>query len=309
MKNAFTLAGTLLFVVSTSIGCITGKDRPRDGGTLEDLPVGPTWPLATRAANRRFILGTGFDNAMKSTLAFGAIAVCKNFDGAGQAAIAIAIPNAPDTFNSQTVGAAGQVFVLVGPVYGTPAPSAPQDRPLGDGIDHALRVYGGTPSDHIGDALACGDLDGDGAEDLLIGAPEAADGRGEVYVFFGRNRATDKDISLAKDRAKVDIILQGARIGDHLGASVAVLRGVVADAPERGTIVMGSPGFDGLAGAAMDRGAVFLHLIPTPRLTPGQTVLVNPDKLKEQRLAAILGDHDGEGLGTTLATGRLSTNA
>ena len=45
------------------------------------------------------------------------------------------------------------------------------------------------PGDTLGVALATGDLDGDGRDDLVVGAPTASGGRGSAYVVLGSDGA------------------------------------------------------------------------------------------------------------------------
>ncbi len=69
---------------------------------------------------------------------------------------------------------AGTAHLLYGPLEG----SVP--------LDEADVVYAGTAAgDYTGAAVAAGDLDGDGAIDIAIGAAQALDGAGEVYLLFG----------------------------------------------------------------------------------------------------------------------------
>jgi hypothetical protein len=59
------------------------------------------------------------------------------------------------------------------------------------------------------------DLDGDGIDDLILPAPEAADGAGRVYVFSGVPE-------LDGDASEADVTIQGAGTGEMLGESYAV---------------------------------------------------------------------------------------
>ena len=61
-----------------------------------------------------------------------------------------------------------------------------------------VRVSGSTPGSGFGGAgVAVGDVYGDGRADLVVGAPEAAGTRGELYCFFGTERGLEsRDLSV-----------------------------------------------------------------------------------------------------------------
>src|SRR5207253_269202 len=46
-----------------------------------------------------------------------------------------------------------------------------------------VTVFGAKAGDQLGAALATGDLDGDGKDDLVVGAPGAQNGAGAVLLF------------------------------------------------------------------------------------------------------------------------------
>ncbi len=67
-----------------------------------------------------------------------------------------------------------------------------------------------------------GDVDGDGIDDLIIGAsaadPNGRDDAGASYVVFGRDQGFPATIDLASD---ADLIIQGAAACDCSGCSVS----------------------------------------------------------------------------------------
>jgi len=88
-----------------------------------------------------------------------------------------------------------------------------------------LTIYGADAGDYLADrfSLSSGDFNGDGKDDILVGAP-LADGpgnaranAGEAYVIFGRGDGEEMD--LAADQP--DLTIVGANAGDNLGFVVA----------------------------------------------------------------------------------------
>ncbi|MEQ1503573.1 MAG: VCBS repeat-containing protein, partial [Myxococcota bacterium] len=115
----------------------------------------------------------------------------------------------------------------------------------------ATCVAAETPTDSFGASIAGGhDLDGDGVDDLAVGAPTAGGvlaGPGAVYVFSG-----GAGIPAADTEATVTI--RGLNGLDALGTSVAVM-----DLDDDGVadLMIGAPGVDGLVADAGDAYAFF----------------------------------------------------
>lgn len=101
----------------------------------------------------------------------------------------------------------GRAYVFFGPVSGQHA-SASAD----------VIITGEFSSDSFGLSVAsAGDVDGDGVDDLVVGAPHAPLGfldPGRAYVFFG-------PIAGAMSAAAADFILRGETDNDMFGTSVA----------------------------------------------------------------------------------------
>jgi hypothetical protein len=171
-----------------------------------------------------------------------------------------------------------------------------------------LSIYGASASDHLGAAVAIGDVDNDGALDIAAGAPDAAGPEdlrplaGEAYVIKGGQvlnpapPATSKRIDISLDTAALTVF--GAAAGDHLGACVAA--GVVNSLSNRDTVedlLIGAPG------AVSTRGTVNV-LFGGSGLTqfPGRDVLLGQDDLRLIGIAA------GDELGWAIATGDIDDN-
>jgi len=71
-------------------------------------------------------------------------------------------------------------------------------------------IFDGEPNSTFGISTACGDVDGDGYDDIIIGASRYDNDRGRVYLFHG---GPDLD-------ATADLILEGRHEGDHFGSSI-----------------------------------------------------------------------------------------
>jgi FG-GAP repeat len=73
----------------------------------------------------------------------------------------------------------------------------------GEEASPTLRVHGEHRGDHLGEALAFGDLDGDGLADLVIGAPLADPGgrtdAGEVIVIWGSRDLAGASLFLSEE--------------------------------------------------------------------------------------------------------------
>ena len=120
---------------------------------------------------------------------------------------------------------AGAVRVVFGPLDESTTPVA-------------LHLLGEVGSDEAGTAVASvGDVDGDGATDVIVGAPGAEDGDGVVYVVG----APSVDGSLGDATAR----LQGES-GDGVGVWLSGVGDVDGDG--YADLALGAPGADGGAG-------------------------------------------------------------
>jgi hypothetical protein len=103
------------------------------------------------------------------------------------------------------------------------APAAPATPSGADVV-----IDGAGDFDHFGRALAVGDVDGDGAADIVAGAPRAdgpLDSRadcGEVFVIFGAAALPPRiDLSAPQPGARVAQII-GRSAGDAFGSAVPI---------------------------------------------------------------------------------------
>ncbi len=88
-------------------------------------------------------------------------------------------------------------------------------------LDATLLVTGEASTDNLGySAQIIGDLDGDGMQDLLLGAPAASSTTkpGKAYVFYGVNT-----LSGTVSASLADAVISGSNNGDRFGFAVAGL--------------------------------------------------------------------------------------
>ncbi|MEL7466796.1 MAG: integrin alpha, partial [Pseudomonadota bacterium] len=149
--------------------------------------------------------------------------------------------------------AAGEVFVVFGSADGF---GARFDVNTLDGTN-GFRIQGADPADNLGGFVsAAGDFNGDGIDDLIIGAQFAdsnAENSGEVTVIFGSENGFGAVIDLA-DIGDVDgVLIEGLDVFDNLGRDVSAAGDVNGDGVD--DIVVGARNGDA---RARDSGEVFV---------------------------------------------------
>ncbi|MES2639199.1 MAG: FG-GAP-like repeat-containing protein [Myxococcota bacterium] len=176
-----------------------------------------------------------------------------------------------DGFSDVLVGANGWLNVYHGAITGPMAAVS-------------TRIAGGIDETTFGDALAAGDVDGDGADDVLVGVSGRT--AGAALLFLGGPSGLD---------ATVDASLVGETTGDEFGAAVAL-----ADADGDGLLdaVVGAPAYD------IEAGRMY-HFRGTGSglsTAAAATVTGEPDGNKLGYVIGPAGDVDADGYADVLVT-------
>jgi hypothetical protein len=170
---------------------------------------------------------------------------------------------------------AGVSYVVFGSDQGLPATI--------DLATDADLVIQGAAYDLSGASVSgAGDVDGDGVDDLLIGAPGAASGAGASYVVFGTDQGFPATIDLASD---ADVTIQGVAPGDSSGGSVRGAGDVNGDGLD--DLLIGAEGVD--PNGRYDAGASYV-VFGAVDLSGTIDLATDADLIIE---GAATGDHSG----------------
>ena len=191
-------------------------------------------------------------------------------------------------------GVAGKAYAIFG---------GPELRPTVDTAksQQDVTVAGIDSGDQLSIALGSGDVDGDGVDDIILGASGAAGpgqdrpSAGEVYVVRG-SRELHGMVDLAQQPPYFTVY--GAAAGDNLPNHVA---GVDFDGDGRDELLLGAPFAEGTAGQE-DAGRGYI--VPVPQeggaldLAEGQgfTTLIGADRADHLGFYVAGGDVNGDGM-------------
>jgi hypothetical protein len=174
----------------------------------------------------------------------------------------------------------------------------------GDPTTAIARIESTRPNSYLGNSVAgIGDVDGDGFDDVAVGAPNYDDdldeaGEGHAFVFHGRASGP-----LLGSPANADARIQGNQGNAGLGYSVAGAGDVNADGYD--DLIVGAYGYDDPE--SNEGAALVFHGSPTGIVDAGSPANANA-RLELDQPAAFLGlsvagagDVNGDGFGDVIA--------
>ncbi|MFY9553743.1 MAG: LamG-like jellyroll fold domain-containing protein [Blastocatellia bacterium] len=221
----------------------------------------------------------------------------------------------PPGGSAQTRTGAGVAYI----VFGRSPLAGALDTNAGDAN---VTILGSKTGDRLGFSVTVGDVNGDGKDDIIIGAPgadfpgsaspvvAARNDTGAAFVIFGAaSLSTTPTIDLATVNA-ASVALFGVNTGDQFGASVAVgnVGGLSAQTPADQAvkdILVGAPGNDGPDGSARpSAGAAYLKF-GGPILNPvgGATTVLD---LAATPANVVIFGKTGDLLGSSVAIGDIN---
>lgn len=260
--------------ISVRSQLVVGAPRAGAGPSLPSVGRVYVFPYATPSIGGSLADATTVVTGDSAADGLGTtVAACGDMDGDG---VADALAGAPDALN------------LSGRVVRIPGRAASDASVVAGAL---IGWEGGAAGDWFGASLGCGDFDGDGLEDAVIGAPyadgAAGSGAGVVWVQ-GLNGLLFQ--------------LEGTAVNAYFGASIAV-----GDVDDDGLddLVIGATGRPSASAATDDlTGAVFVYSGAALRSGSGtnapDALLVGDDPRGRFGHVVTLGDGDGDGVGDLL---------
>lgn len=224
-----------------------------------------------------------------------------------------------DGFDDLIVGAyfgdnggnnAGEAYVIFGKSSGFTTLNL-ESLPAGAGFI----IQGDTAEDWAGFSVsAAGDVNGDGFDDVIVGAPlgdNGGTGAGEAYVIFGK--ATGFGTVDLSNLGSAGFVIQGDASGDALGWSVSAAGDVNGDG--FGDLIVGAPFGDNGGAYAGEAYVIFgrstgFATIDLTNLSPADGYIIQGDDADDRagQSVSAAGDVNGDGLDDIIVGARTADN-
>ncbi len=262
-------------IVAGDLGCVVGSAR-----TVIERSIPSIASLATASDELVTCAGTRSSS------------IGPDFDGDGRAALAVGAPGE----STGTVDGAGAVTVVPAPLTRTRRPD-----PAAMVLSQDTAGLAGEPEtdDRWGETVVVADVDGDGIDDLVVGAPAEDDGgivdAGSVSVLRGGATGPGSGGGTVIDQATAGIA-ERSEPGDRFGASLAA-----GD--------LDGDGYDDLVVAAPGEGRNGSRDVGVVVVVPGSASGPLPERatVLHQQSADIAGSNEtGDQWGAALAVGDLN---
>jgi hypothetical protein len=206
MWHLRTSFAALIALAALAAACGGGSDSKPTATPGGAVPGGPQYSLDLAAGSPDLTI-FGADEGDYLADRFSLAAGDFNGDGKDDILLGAPLADGPDNARSN----AGEAYVIFGPGDGG-------ETDLASNVPD-VTIVGANAGDNLGFVVAAGDVNGDGTEDVLVGArfakpPGGASGTGEAYVVFG---SSSLEGTVDVGQAQQDFTIAGASAGDYLG--------------------------------------------------------------------------------------------
>ncbi|RMF22822.1 MAG: hypothetical protein D6756_09900 [Cyanobacteria bacterium J083] len=137
----------------------------------------------------------------------------------------------PDAFGNRS----GEVYVI----FGRKNPGATVELGNLNG-DNGFSFRGVNGGDRLGVAITSLDFNGDGYDDVVAGAPDAATEKGLIYTIYGGNGGFSSTVNLNNLTGNQGFSIEGFQLGEIAGSSLGNAGDVNGDGVE--DLLIGAPG-------------------------------------------------------------------